>query len=476
MRRVFYLIIFLIYLSGCQNSPTRRIASTNEFLGCYQTATELVADSINTVAMRFDQKVLNKEPVVFDKYIAYLKDDFLFTGPQFVVRRLEDGKVIHSEVIDDAIPGKIDGLAFDTKKGVVYGVKDGKRIKRFGGFRIKVVKRTPVSYNEVLQAMKKEPYEMGRLPDIPLQMFRFMRNRMFDFFVGRRSTEILVQGADYRQQSMVKPIHPMGIGVEGRISFRETKYSGLLNGGSFPLLGRLSISQGNPSKYKQRSWIRRLFDLPAAEQPRSVALAIKVFPTDQGDNQVVTGNAVFQNDLNGEFLENYIDGVMTNQPALDIRKIRESYELFTLLGVAKGALSNPNDVKKGSPFINPQIRPIHQLAEMGVDNPAEVRTPTWIKIQAEEGTEITPRDDFREELEETIKNRPLRYTIFLGDEVNDEGEIIWEEAGEMVFENTILARGVDENVLFYHSGLRSDYTGEIVEPIAVPIPERSPVN
>ena len=92
-----------------------------------------------------------------------------------------------------------------------------------------------------------------------------------------------------------------------------------------------------------------------------------------------------------------------------------------------------------------------------------------------EDTQVVVRDDFREELDESIKQRPLRYTIFLGDEVDENGEIIWEESGEMVFEKSILAKGVDENVLFYHSGLRSDYTGEIVDPEVVPVPVRSPV-
>ena len=212
-------------------------SSAVESLSCYQLSRDIVAEKISTIAERFDPKVLRKQPVVFDKYIAYLKDDFLYQGPQLVVRRLEDGKVVHQEVIDENLVPKIYRLSFDFKKGQVIGIKEGRTIKKFGGFRVKVVERTPVTYNEVLEAMKKEPYDVRSLPNIPLQMFRFMRDRMFDFFVGRRSTEFLVNGADYRQQSMVKPIHPMGVGVEGRITFKNTKYSGLLNGGLFSYSG-----------------------------------------------------------------------------------------------------------------------------------------------------------------------------------------------------------------------------------------------
>lgn len=127
--------------------------------------------------------------------------------------------------------------------------------------------------------MKRDPYEVGRAPTIPLQMFRFFKDRLVDFFVGRRSTEILTRGADYRQVGMNKPIHPMGIGVEGKMVFHQTKYSGAFSGGEFPLLGRLSISQGNPKKYKKRTWLESLMKRPARRETRSVAAGFKLFPT-----------------------------------------------------------------------------------------------------------------------------------------------------------------------------------------------------
>lgn len=173
-----------------------------------------------------------------------------------------------------------------------------------------------------------------------------------------------------------------------------------------------------------------------------------------------------------EVLENYIDGVMTNQPQLNILKIRQAYEIFTLLGVAKGALSNPNDLKKSFPYMNPQLRPLHQYAEMGVDDPSDVVTPAWIKIQAEDGQEVIKRDDFREEIAETISQKGLRYQIFLADQVDKDGNFIWEESGYMEFSKTILSRGVDQNLLFFHDGLKSPFTGDLIDPGAIPVPKR----
>ena len=200
------------------------------------------------------------------------------------------------------------------------------------------------------------------------------------------------------------------------------------------------------------------------------------FPTDDLDEGVQTANAVFQNDLNGEGLNHFLDGVMSNQPQLNFMKIRKAYEVFTLLGVAKGAIKNPNDILTKFPFINPQMRPVHQLAEAMETDPSKVRVPTWIKIQREDGLEIVTEDDFRKEILNTAKrNDGFSYEIFVSDEVDASDNIIWERVGKMNFNRIILSRGADENVLFHHSGMRSDVTGELVDPgNAIPDLERIP--
>lgn len=109
---------------------------------------------------------------------------------------------------------------------------------------------------------------------------------------------------------------------------------------------------------------------------------------------------------------------------------------------------------------------------MGVDNPADVVTPKWIKIQAVDCQEVVVRDDFREEFAKTVAQKGLRYDIFLADSVDENGDIMWESAGHIDFENTILSEGVDKNLLFYHDGLRSPFTGELLDTEVVPKPRR----
>lgn len=407
---------------------------------------------------------LSIEPVFYGGFVSYVRNN-----GEVVVKRLSDG--------NDQFVKKVEGddfsrVTYDYKKGRLYLLREGGRKVRVRGYTLKLIKRAPVSYNEVLEVMKQGPYDIRRLPTIPLQMFRFFRKGIVDFFVGRRSVEILKKGLDYRSVGMNKPIHPMGIGVEGKMVFKKTRFSGAFAGGEFPLLGRMSISQGNPVKFKKRTWFQQLLGKPANQENRSVAAAFKIFNTDNPNEKTVTANALFQNDLNGEKLDDYISGVMTNQPQINFLKIRKLYEVFTLLGVAKGALTNPNDLKKSFPYMNPQLRPLHQFAEMGVEDPADVVTPKWIKIQAQEGQEVVVRDDFREELAETVSQKGLRYDVFLADSVDENGEIVWESAGHIDFENTILSEGVDKNLLFHHDGLRSPFTGELLDTEVVPKPKR----
>ena len=190
-------------------------------------------------------------------------------------------------------------------------------------------------------------------------MFKWIGNRL-TFIVARRSREILKDKRDYRAVGMNKPIHPMGVGLTGTLSMQKSRWSGLFRGGTFPIIARASISQGNPFKFKSNG----------ESQVRSTAMAIKVFSSLDPNAKVQTANAVFQNNLNGLLGRdgqplNFLESPQTNQPGLHFSKIKHAYEIETLLGVAYGSIVSPRDHMSRIPFINPQIRPVHSWAEMG---------------------------------------------------------------------------------------------------------------
>jgi hypothetical protein len=306
------------------------------------------------------------------------------------------------------------------------------------------------SYNEVLNVMKRDPYDRAHLPTIPLQMFKWF-GKHFSFFVGKRSHDILTDKRDYREVGMEKPIHPMGVGFEAKVKMFPTRWSGAFAGGEFLALGRASLSQGNALKTDENG----------QQQIRSTAMAIKMFPGLDKNTPMVTANIVTENDLNGTLDSNgkalnYLEAAQSNAPPLDVKKIRHSYELLSLLGVAYGALSSPRDSagKAG-------IRPPHAWGEMGMTDPTKVNTPAWVEIRPRINGKPVEQNDFRLEFADTLsRDKKITYDIFAADSVDAAGKPKWERAGEMVIDNAILSKGADENVLFGHSAFNSSMTGK----------------
>lgn len=305
--------------------------------------------------------------------------------------------------------------------------------------------------------MSLNPYDLNQaLPLIPLQMWKMVAGRL-TFFVGHRSREILEDRRDFRNEGQNKPIHPMGVGLVGFMKTYETPWTGAFANKIYPVLARASLSQGNPYKLDEHGRM----------QSRSTAMAIKVFNTWDLDQRVLTGNAVFQNDLNGLLGQdgqplNFLESTQTNQPNIDFTKIRYSYEVLTLLGVAFGSLSTPKDKMAKFPFINPQLRPPHSLGELGVENLNQVNTPTWIKIVPRLTSSPVEESDFRLEIFKTLKrDRVLNFDLYASDYQDDLGRIQWVAIGELTFHQAILSEGVDRHLLFPHDPLNSALTNKI---------------
>ena len=142
------------------------------------------------------------------------------------------------------------------------------------------------SYTEVLKVMQQDPYDPSHLPVQPITLFRKVGKSLIPSFnVAKRSREILQDTRDYRIIGEPKPIHPMGVGFEGVLSLRPTRWSGAFAGGNFPVLARASISQGNPFRYDPNT---------GKPQTRTSALALKIFPTNQLDALQKTAQVVFK--------------------------------------------------------------------------------------------------------------------------------------------------------------------------------------
>lgn len=190
-------------------------------------------------------------------------------------------------------------------------------------------------------------------------------------------------------------------------------------------------------------------------------MALKLFPTLDRNEQVITGNIVTQNDLNGTLsadgrAPNYLETSQSNHPPIDLKQIKHTYEFLTLLGVAWGAISSPRDSAARA-----GIRPPHGWSELGVADPTKVKTPVWVELRPRRSGPPVEASDFRLEIVETLERESqLQFDVFAADSRNPDGSIAWENVGEVELTNAMLSKGVDQQLVFAHSTFNSRFTGE----------------
>ena len=341
-------------------------------------------------------------------------------------------------------------------------------IIRTGPFHLEPIS----SYNDVLAALIRDPYTPGNLPTIEIVNFDFSK---MTFDVGNRSRDILKERRVILSEYRRKPIHPMGIPIKGKFVIFEpsnTNYTGVFRGGEFDVLGRFSLSQGNPYRHEPRTRRQIRRNQPAIPQVRSMTMGLLVFdPNVPKDQTSPIVSLVLQDDLNGVVNEQtgqanyFLERAVTNQPVFDpgklLTKEARLYHFGTLAGVFFGALQNnfekPEAEGKGPASktlgVDPLLRPPHGLANFGETDPNSVRPPVWIKFQPRVAHEdISKRDDFRMEIYETLYKGPIVYDILAAHIIDAFGEPIWSPIGYFEVEEAFFpSRGADEGIVVPHA-------------------------
>lgn len=327
------------------------------------------------------------------------------------------------------------------------------------------------SYEDVLTAMIANPYDYSNLPTIPIINFNFQTG---EYEVGNRSRDILRERHVILNEYRRKPIHPMGIPVSGSMTFfKSNKYSGVFRGGTFPILSRFSISQGNPSRFEPRSQMQISLNRTPSPQVRSVTMGILLFDPNVASDQVSPiVSLVLQNDLNGKVNENtgqadyFLDETVLNKPEFDPRGLLPPtgriYQYGTLGGVFFGALQTPFELTEADAQgieattlgVDPLLRPPHGFANFGENDPSKIRPPVWMKfVPRASNPPLIKMDDFRQEIYESlIQNGPRTYDIYVSDTFNSlTKDKIWEHAGFFTVDNAYLpSAGSDMGMIVPH--------------------------
>ena len=335
---------------------------------------------------------------------------------------------------------------------------------------------TPIaSYNEVRAALQSDPYDYANLPTIPIVNFSLDAWRAgADVFT--RSIQILIERHVLLEVPRPKPIHPMGLGIAGTLEFYpgQTDYSGVFRGGSFPVLGRFSISQGNPGRTElRREHLGVVGPIQEIPQVRSTTMGLLVFDPKLEAHQISPiVSLVLQDDLNGKLASDgespfVLEQTILNKPEFDPSKLTDRelarlYHFGTLAGVFVGARSSflervgedPNGVEETRFGVNALLRPPHGFANFGETDPDQIKSPVWMKF-VPRGLNLHRRlDDFRKEVFETIRDGgPVIYDVFAGHEfVRATGEIRYQHVGEFRMEEAFApSKGADQRVIIPHA-------------------------
>ncbi|MFM8316712.1 MAG: hypothetical protein ACKOA8_20720 [Deltaproteobacteria bacterium] len=277
------------------------------------------------------------------------------------------------------------------------------------------------TFKEVWSATLEGPY--ASLPEHPVTNASFFEAGVN---VLKKSAERTLNNSSDVLPYFQKWVHPIGICFSGTWTITEKNpYTGYFAKGSQGLIiVRASEALGQPLKGDYRSF----------------GFAGKLFPTldPNAKTSYSTANFFTVDDLGGTLADSYLELPKLNEPATSFHL--SSLFSFPMITTILNAFSAADK--------NPGIRPVHAIAELGMENPRSALAPHWMMIQPVSQTTFseTP-EDFRNELRlHRFANQSLKFRIL----VAEQGASEWSTIGKIELNQEALAQGCDHRLHFAH--------------------------
>lgn len=282
------------------------------------------------------------------------------------------------------------------------------------------------SFPEAWEATQEGAY--SSLPEYKTSVFKLFSNGVS--LIANSAQRTLENDNDVLPHFQ-KLVHPIGICFAGTWKIDQASgYSGYFARGAEGLIiARASEAMGNGMKGEHRAF----------------GIAGKLFPTtDPKDNKNYnTANFFTVDDLGGTKAESFLDLPKTNEPAItpNSTTVRAAGAVLSIIQAFRAADGNP------------RFRPVKQIAELGLDDASEARSPKYLMLQAESKplSIHTNRGDFREELRlKNFPNEKLSFAILVA---HDEDKH-WVKLGKVELTQEALASGCDHRLHFPHPRLK----------------------
>ena len=243
-------------------------------------------------------------------------------------------------------------------------------------------------------------------------------------------------------------IHPNGVCLSGLWEIEEDAgYTGYFRKGSRGLV---------IARYSAPGAARR-------GEGRGQAMAAKLFPTANRDHSepLRTAHFFMGDDISGTFTPYVNDIALTNAPNVTPENSWSSGPVLLLCFVLFKLVD-----------LEPTIRQLHQIAELGEPEGAEIRAPGFMRLRIGEGHPRIEGDglDLRDEIMALLYDRgdpkpkrKLVYDIDVTDDFVDHGLLAkrrefsnWRRVGRLTFDEATISYNGDHVLHFTHPGWRSD--------------------
>lgn len=241
----------------------------------------------------------------------------------------------------------------------------------------------------------------------------------------RKDTKRTVNDQSDYYPRLAKLLHANGICMVGKWkATEENPYSGLFKKGTESLfIGRASVTMSGTTYSEKRGF----------------ALAGKIFPTLDPNENVKTANFFSIEVLLGLKEQYFMDTQLTNEPetGFDLSLIGLGLKIGTIFSLADQS---------------PGFRPLYPLSETAVLENETVRTPHWFRITAQAPKIRNNEADFRNEIIETINdNNQIVFNVEVSNKGNDRKDnSLWKKVGEIEINQAIVSYGCDRRLHFPH--------------------------